>query len=120
MEIWKASERVVSGGVFRKAIREAGGIVKELGEFSKWANLVNGGRLQKTLTIYELGGRGGKMYLVCDSLDRAVCEMQFDKKEVFEYLKEHGWKTTKNWYMEDCGMSEETWNIWNGNGEEEE
>lgn len=116
MKFWKNSERLVKGGVFRKSIKDMGGQVKEIGEYSKWVDVAHG-RIQNKITVYELNGTFQTMYLLCDNLDRAVCEMQTDKEEVMGYLKEHGWKTTKDWYIEDCGMSEETWNVWNGTEE---
>ena len=114
MKLFKKDERVMRTAVMTKALKECGFKVREVGEYSKWKDMRSGGRLQVKITVYESKGDDRTFYIVSDSLDRVAAPMINDKKEVMDWLKDHGYKTTKQWYLEDCGMDESTWNYWNG------
>ena len=119
MTLYKKSERVLKMSLLIKGLKEIGCTFREIGEFSKWKE-VQDGRLQVTMTIYEMTRPDdeNKYYLVSDVLGRLACEVQKDKKEVLDRMKAHGYKTTHDWYIQDYGMSEETWREWNNMGDE--
>ena len=119
MKIYKNAERILKTNPMIQGFKANGFAVKNLGEYCKWAE-VERGKIQKTMTVYKVSGNGIDAYFLSDSLNRVACELQKDKAEVFGWLKDHGYKPVKKWYIEDYGMSEETWNEWNGIGTEEE
>lgn len=119
MEFYKNSERNINARHIRKAFKATGYSVKEIGEYSKWQELRNGGKLQVTLTVYEIKS-DNTCYLIADPLDRVAAPLIPSKSDVMDMLKKAGYKTIKKWYIEDYGMSEETWKAWNAGDEVEE
>lgn len=119
MKTYKNAERILKTATMIKSLKATGFTVRNLGEYCKWAE-IECGRIQKSMTVYKVSGNGIDAYFLSDSLDRVACELQPDKTEVFGWLKNHEYKPVKKWYIEDYGMSEETWNEWNGIGTEEE
>lgn len=119
MKLFKKSERFMDAAGTRKALRETGYTVKEIGEFCKWKEIEKG-RMQVSLTIWEAKGNGSTFYMVEDTIGRVAAQFNPDKADVMNWLKDHGYKPVKQWYIEDTGMTEETWNIWNGKEETEE
>ena len=114
MKLFKKNERSLNASHMRATFRKCGYTVIKVGTYCKWKDLPDGGRLQVELTIYRLECPGGQTcYMVEDALGRVATELQIDKAEVMDWLEEHGYKTEKRWYLEDYGMSEETWAEWN-------
>ena len=114
MTLYKKSDRVLKTAEVIRGLKAIGCTFKELGEYSKWKE-VQDGRLQVTITIYELHKPDdtNNYYIVSDALGRLAADVQNDKAEVFDWLRTHGYKTTHDWYIEDYGMSENTWREWN-------
>jgi hypothetical protein len=113
MKLYKKSERKMNIYDFKKAMKAGGFEAKSIGEYRKWKEL-HDGRVSVRMTIYEIS-RGGvaEGYVLADVLDRVACQIILNKQEVLDWIKEHGYKTDKQFYMEDMGMSEELWNEWN-------
>ena len=114
MKLYKKAERKTTTRIMIKALKAVGYTTRNIGTWCKWKDLTDGGRYQAKLTIYEVENEDGKAYLVSDALEHVAAPINPNKKEVLDFLKEHGYKTEKKWYLEDYGMSEETWNEWNG------
>lgn len=113
MKLLKKSDRHMKSWDMVKAMKVVGGDGKDLGRWCKWKE-VHDGRLQVKMDIFELVQPDGvKFYILSDSLDRVACPIVTDKNEVLSWLKEHGYKPEKQWYMEEAGMTEELWNEWN-------
>ena len=91
--------------------------VREVGEFKKWKELWNGDRISVTITVYEIKNELKTVYLLEDTLGRLCADLQENKAEVMEWLKDKGYKTAHKFYTEECGMSEETWKAWNSEEE---
>lgn len=70
--------------------------------------------------IYEIKSDYGKMAIAFLAGLNMLMYKADSAKEITDFLKGKGYKTSKKFYMEDCGMPEETWNQWNGIGVEEE
>lgn len=74
-----------------------------------------------SVTVFEItmdnrkfGGDVVKAYCMKDSLGMEMQKsLTTDLEEIKKWLDEKGYKTTKRFYTEDCGMSEETWEEWN-------
>lgn len=116
MTIIKKSERNLKARHLIAGLKDSGNTVKEIGKFSKWIEVYNG-KLQWSNTLYEIEADGKTAYFLVDSLGWVACVINPDKNDVMDWLKNHGYKTEKDWYIEDYGMSEETWNAWNGETE---
>lgn len=112
MKLYKKSERLFKTAATLKSFRAIGFTTKHIGEWDRWKEIENG-RLQVKIDVYEVVGNGMTCYFVSDTLGRVASAMVTDLQEVMDWLKEHGYKTDKQWYMEDCGMSEELWKEWN-------
>ena len=125
MNLTKKADRILNASSAIKTYKRLGMTHKNLGEFCKWKDLRDGGRMQVKMIVHQMSGDkeligAERIWFLEDSLGRVACQMQTDKAEVTNWLKEHGYKPVKQWYMEDYGMSEETWNEWNGINTEEE
>lgn len=125
MNLLKKSERMLKAQDIIKTYKTLGMTHSNLGTYCKWKELSIGGQLQVSLTIHKFSGNpvltngAEAIYFLEDALGRVACQIISDKQEVMSWLKEHGYKTEKRWYIEDYGISEETWKAWNA-GEEEE
>ena len=64
MNYIKRSERFIKAANMFKTIRDAGGVVKEIAEYSKWHNLNEGSRIQVTLTIVKMVNMGNTAYIL--------------------------------------------------------
>ncbi len=114
MELIKMKDRNLRADDMLKAFRSMGSKTKSVGEYCKWKELRMGSRLQVKIEVFEVKNDNFCAYMVVDSFRRVAAQLQPDKKEVLGWLKEHGYKPVKQWYLEDYGMTEETWNEWNG------
>lgn len=113
MQYIKRSDRFIKAAAMFKTIRDAGGTVREVAEYSKWQDLRVGGRIQVTLTIMKMTNMGNTAYILKDNLGMLASYPAQDLAEMKTFLTEHGFKPIKEWYLQDCGMTEETWNAWN-------
>ena len=122
LQLLKRKERVLKVSTFLQTMRQMQAETKEIGEYTKWKELSDGSRLSVSVTVYKVTVDtrkfGGDKINVCYSMkDSLGFEMQKvlteDLEEIKTWLKEKGYKTTKQFYLEDCGMNEETWEEWN-------
>lgn len=113
MNYIKRSERFIKAANMFKTIRDAGGAVKEIAEYSKWRNLNEGSRIQVTLTIVKMVNMGNTAYILKDNMGMLASFPTTDLQELKSFLTEKGFKPIKDWYIQDCGMTEDTWNEWN-------
>lgn len=112
--IIKKAERFCKVSSFTKVIKDAGGSVKEVAEYSKWHNLRDGkSRIQLKMTIVKMVNGENVGYILEDNLGYLASYPAKDIEELKSLLKEDGYKPIKEWYLQDCGMTEETWNAWN-------
>lgn len=116
MQYIKRNERFFKASVFAKNVKEVGGTVREVEEYSKWKELDHG-RIQVQFRIIEFTTQVGKSYLMEDDLGFVACQVTPDLNEIKNFLTKNGFKPTKDWYIQDCGMSEETWKEWNSSKE---
>ena len=115
MKYYKFNERVMDHSTAVNTCKAMGGKVGTHGEYTKWINLSRGNKVSEQLTIksYDFRSVGGALgYVLVDNFgmwasDSATLE------EIKAFLKDNGFKTTHDWYVQDNGMSEETWNEWN-------
>ena len=113
MKLLKKSERKMHRDRYAIAMKAGGMELKRVAEFKKWKEL-HDGRVSVSLTIHEITFHGQTQgYILTDSLERVATQIILNKQEIVEWLKEHGYKTDKDFYREDMGMSEETWEEWN-------
>lgn len=116
----KKSERFIKSADFTKSLHDAGATVKEIAEYSKWVELYNGGRIQAKLTIMCVDSRsiGGNVgYYMKDNFGMVACYPVNDINEIKSWINAHNYKTIKDWYIQDYGMSEETWKEWNSSND---
>ena len=114
MELKKKADRILKVQGMTKALKQTGaGTMRNLGTYCKWKNLPDG-QLQVKMTIYEVKYSEGTAYFMADTLDRICTSLNSDLDDMRGWLREHGYKTEKKWYLEDYGMDEDTWNEWNG------
>lgn len=121
LELLKRSERTMKLSKAFQTYRTLGGKIKNVGEYTKWKELRDG-KISVTVNIYEIildtrkfGGETiDTFYMMEDSLGMAMLKTASrNLEEIKTWLKDHNYKTTKNFYLEDYGMDEETWNEWN-------
>ena len=113
MNYIKRKDRCVKASAMTKVIKDSGGSAKEIAEYSKWHNINEGSRIQVTLKIIRMEANGNVGYILEDNLGMLASYVTNDLDEVKTFLTDHGFKPIKEWYLQDCGMTEETWNAWN-------
>lgn len=122
LQLLKRKERVLKVSTFLQTMRQMQAETKEIGEYTKWKELSDGSRLSVSVTIYKItvdtrkfgGDKVNTLYCMKDSLGFEMQKvLTEDLEEIKTWLKEKGYKTTKQFYLEDCGMNEETWEEWN-------
>ena len=113
MKYIKRKERFMKASAMFKIIIDNGGSVSEVDEYSKWHELPNG-RIQVTLKIMKMDANGNTGFILEDGLGMIASYASNDMHEMENFLVGHGFKRIKDWYIQDCGMSVETWNEWNG------
>ena len=124
MKYFKRSERILKAAVFNAGMKSAGGVAKEVAEYSKWHELQNGyhagSRIQVKMFIMkaDLSKVNGTVgYYLKDDMGMVASEIVVDINDIKRWLVDHGYKTVHDWYIQDCGMSEETWREWNTNND---
>lgn len=113
MNYIKRSDRCIKASAMTKVIKDSGGVAKEIAEYSKWHNRTDGSRIQVTLIIVKMEANGNTAYILKDNLGMLASYPNPDLDEMKTFLAEHGFKPIKDWYLQDCGMTEETWDAWN-------
>lgn len=113
MQYIKRSDRFIKTKDFTKPFKLNGGSVREVAEYAKWRTLDEDAKVQMTMTILGVSVGGNTAYILKDSLGMMACYPTPDLKEVKEFLTQKGFKPIKDWYIQDYGMTEETWNEWN-------
>lgn len=120
MKLYKKAERALKVVAMLKTFKETGYKTRHIGEWDRWKELPDGGRLQVKIDVYEVKNDMITCYMLGDTLGRVAAQLTEDKADVMAWLQEHGYKTCKRWHIEEAGMSEELWNEWNGIGTEED
>ena len=124
MKYIKRSERILKAAAFNAGLKSVGGVVKEVAEYSKWHELQNGinagSRIQFKMFIMEadlskIGGSVG--YYLKDDMGMVASDVVANVNDVKDWLVGHSYKTVHDWYIQDCGMSEETWREWNASND---
>lgn len=102
-----------------KGLKDAGANVKRFPQLHKMVEK-ECYRVEYRYNIYEISTQYGKIAVAFhDSLN--CLQYQADNaKELIKFLMDKGYKTSKKFYIEELGMSEELWNEWNGIGVDEE
>lgn len=113
MNYIKRADRFIKASAMTKVIKDAGGTAKEIAEYSKWHNINEGSRIQVTLIIIKMEANGNTAYILKDNLGMLASYPTTDLDELKSFLTDKGFKPIKDWYLQDCGMTEETWNTWN-------
>ena len=120
MKYIKRSERLLKAAAFNVGLKSAGGVVKEVAEQFKWHELRNGdhagSRIQVKMFIVKadmskVSGVVG--YYLKDGMGMVASDIVTDINDIKCWMADHGYKTVHDWYVQDCGMSEETWKEWN-------
>jgi hypothetical protein len=109
----KKSERFIKAANFTKPIKDNGGTVREAGEYSKWKHIDEYRKVQVSFTILAMSANGNTAYILKDNMGMVASYPTQDINELKSFLAEKGFKPIKDWYIQDCGMSEETWKEWN-------
>lgn len=120
MKYYKFNERFVKHSIVAKTFKSMGGKVGTHGEYTRWINISRGARVSEQLTIksYDLRSVGGSLgYALVDNFGSLASDL-VTIEEIKAFLKDNGFKTTHDWYVQDNGMSEDTWNEWNKGYEE--
>lgn len=93
--------------------------VKRLPQVHKMVDVMSrGARVEYRMNLYEVATETTKMAVAFhDGMNKLIYNAA-DGKELMAFLKAEGFKTSKKFYMEDCGMTEELWNQWNSNDTE--
>lgn len=115
MKLYAKSERTISTGTLLSTFRTAGYKTTNVGVWCRWKEY-GGCKVQVKMTVYEVKANVPMAcftaYLISDTLGRVAAPMVENKQEIMDWLKEKGYKPERQWYIEDYGMSEETWDAW--------
>lgn len=115
MKYIKFNERVMSHTKMTKVFKEQGMVIGTHGEYTRWINLKYGNKVSEQLTIKSYDGRSvgcSICYVLVDSFGMWASDLT-TLEDIKAFLKANGFKTTHDWYVQDNGMSEETWKEWN-------
>lgn len=117
MELIKKSERNVNVESALKTYRQIGADIKSKGRFMKWKDCPNG-RMSVHLDVYivsidsdELKAHG-QWYVLGDTLGRMAYSGQDNWTDIQNWLSSKGYKTEKDFYTQDYGMTEESYQEW--------
>ena len=120
MNYIKRSERIMEAASFNAVMKAIGGAVKEVAEYSKWHELQNGehagSRVPDKMFIMKVDMSkvsGVVGYYLKDNMGMVAAYIATDINDIKRWLIDHSYKTAHDWYIQDCGMSEETWREWN-------
>ena len=120
MKYIKRSERILEAAAFNVGLKSIGGVVREIAEYSKWHELQSGehtgSKVQIKMFIVKVDiskVNGSIGYYLKDSMGMVASDIVTDINDIKHWLDDHGYKTIHDWYVQDCGMSEETWKEWN-------
>lgn len=117
MQYIKRSDRFIKTTAFTKPIRDNGGKVREVAEYAKWHNIDECSKVQVGFIILEIAVNGNKAYILKDSFGMMASYPTQDLTEMKVFLIGKGFKPIKDWYIQECGMSEETWKEWNSSND---
>ena len=120
MKYFKRSERIIKAMAFNAGIKSVGGIVKEVAEYSKWHEQDTGSRIQVKMFVMKVDlskVNGSVGYYLKDGMGMVASDIVLGINDIKRWLVDHGYKTVHDWYVQDCGMSEETWREWNANND---
>lgn len=117
MTLTKKSDRALKTAEFLRICRSTGMETSNLGEFRKWKELRDGSRLSVSLTLYRISAVGNVAYFFSDSLGRVACPLCPDLAEMKNFLHDKGYKTDRDFYIEDYGMTAEAYAAWNAESE---
>ena len=121
MELIKKAERTVKAGNAFTNYKSLGAKIENIGRFMKWKDVSTGitkGRISVKFDVYKIDlvnkdfNLDEHFFVFSDTLDRVAFSGNVELSEVNNWLKEHGYKTEKNFYVEEQGMSEEDYNEW--------
>lgn len=120
MKYIKKSKRILKADAFNVGLKSVGGVVKEVAEYSKWHELQSGEhiscRVQVKMLIVKVDMskvNGAVGYYLKDGIGMVASDIVTDINDIKCWLDNHGYKTIHDWYVQDYGMSEETWKEWN-------
>lgn len=116
MEVFKMKESPCKGSSFIKALKSGGMEIKSLGKRMKWVNCY-GGRIGASFEIWQCKGRDVVSAFLVDGCGMLRTRLE-NVSDVLGWLKDHGYVTEKEFYLAN-GMTEETWNEWNGGSDDE-
>jgi hypothetical protein len=118
MELIKKSERKTKIQDAFNTWKQLGATFENEGRYMKWKEVSNG-RMAVKFDIYKVRvvnknfNLDSTFYVFSDTLDRmALSDDKVDWGEICTWLKEHGYKTEKDFYIQDQGMSEEAYEEW--------
>lgn len=115
----KTMKLEVREAAYIEGLKNAGANVKKFPQLHKMVEKEYC-RIEYRYNIYEISTQHGKMAVAFhDGLNRIQYQAD-NAKELIKFLTDKGYKTSKKFYTEDCGMSEDLWNEWNGIGIDEE
>lgn len=113
----KKSERTVRTQDAFNTWKALGVTFQNKGRFMKFKNVPNG-RMSVKFDVYKVRivdkkfNLDSTFYIFSDTLDRIAFNGYVSWGEVCDWLKEHGYKTEKDFYVEEQGMSEEAYEAW--------
>ena len=117
MELIKKSERNLKTQDVFNTWKALGATFENEGRFMKWKEVSNG-RLAVKFDVYKVRivnkdfNIDTTSYIFSDTLDRIAFNGYASYGEICDWLKEHGYKSEKNFYIEEQRMSEESYNEW--------
>lgn len=110
----------INEGMYIKSSKEAGMNIKSFPQLHRMVKK-NNYSIEYTYNIYEVSNESGKKMAIAFLHGLNCIQYQADNaKELTKFLADKGYKTSKKFYMQELGMSEESWNEWNGIGVDEE
>ena len=112
MKLFKKSERTIRTDVYLANMRKIGFKTKLVGEYKKWKELRDGGRVSLTMNVYKLENEDMICYLISDTFGMNASPLTEEIVDINDWIKAHGYKPVKDFYLDD-GMDEETWAEWN-------
>ncbi len=115
--VTKSADRLIKTQIFINSVKTGAPQIqfKTIDRFIKWKELDGGSKISVKFDLIRFYNPDNKAtaYILSDSFDRLACIAHPDLEEIHAWLIEHGYKAEKDFYIQDYGMSEETWNEWN-------
>lgn len=112
MKLIEKAKRTIRTQDYFNNLKILGANIVNKGEYKKWKQLSDD-KMSVTLTVYKVNFQSvqDEFFVISDTLGKVAFNDRIEEKEIIKWLEEKGYKTEKEFHLEN-GMSEELYDEW--------